>query len=266
MRKLQAIVITAIAGLFFMISGCATVADSIVDGAVSGLGRAVFERAENAVYKKLAPKEKLPPPKTPGWNQFMVLQAQIVFAYAYSGGGLWVGQTGYNPGEYTKFNLDQSDDDEKVTIERALLKREDDGDEWWRVGWIVDEDEWIYEALIDNSEGEVVRLRAKDANGNEGEIPVQEDTYVYTKPESVSEESLEGATIREEELETPAGTFNTRLVEYIASSQDGTIHWWITEEVPGGVAQYQLIDEDETVWTNTLIEMGDDATTTLSSF
>lgn len=264
MGKVRLVISVIIAGMVF--SGCSTVSDAILDGAATGLGRAVYERAENTVYKKLAPKEKLPAPKTPGWNQFMVLQAQIMFAYAYSGGGLWVGQKGYEPGEYTKFELQQTNEEEQFVIERALLKRTEDGNEWWRVSWNENEESWIYEAMIDTVEGKVIRLRAKDADGNEGEIPVTDDTYIYTEPQQVSGESIEGAAIGQESIDTPAGRFDTRHVRYMSTTEEGQIDWWITQNVPGGVVKYQLTDEDETIWTNTLKEMGSNAASVLGSF
>src|SRR6056297_359114 len=81
MRKGKYVVIGLGLAMLILMSSCSTVANAVVGGAVRGVGRAASERAANAVYKKLAPKEKLPAPATPGWNQFMVAQAQIVFGY-----------------------------------------------------------------------------------------------------------------------------------------------------------------------------------------
>ncbi len=256
-------VMLLLAGMIF--SGCATVTDSLVGGAVEGLSRAVSERAANAVYSRLAPKEKLPPPATPGWNQFMAIQAQIVFTYSFSPGGLWVSTTGYEPGEYTKFTMEQSDE-EPVVIERALLKRTDDGNEWWRVSWSEGEESWVYEGLVNPSDGRLLRLRAKDAEGNEGEVPVSDQT-IYSEPSEISEESIEGATVGQESISTPAGTYNTDHVEYMSTTGEGTLDWWITEQVPGGVVKYQLTDAKEgVVWTSTITATGSDATSVLGSF
>jgi len=261
--KAMLVVLSAFA---MLAAGCASVTDAVIGGAVSGLSRAAAERAENAVYKRLAPKEQLPPPATPGWNQFMALQAQIVFAYSFAPGGLWISRTGYEPGEYTIFEMTQSDDESAVRIERAFLTREDNGNEWWRVSWNEGEDSWVYEGLVSPEQGELLRLRARDADGNEGEVPVSGET-IYMEPTDVSDESIEGATVGQESLTTPAGTFQTDHVEYLATTGEGTIDWWITDQVPGGVVQYQLADQQEGVlWTNTLVERGDNATTELGSF
>jgi len=253
--------------LLALLVGCASMTDAVIGGAVSGMSRAVSERAANAVYKKMAPKEKLPPPATPGWNQFMALQAQIVFAYSFSPGGLWISRTGYQPGQYAKFRWTDEEDGSDVLIERAYLKQEDTGNQWWRVSWTEGEDAWVYEALINPSEGDLLRLRAKDADGNEGEVPVQEGTTIFTEPSQPSEESIEGATVGQETVTTPAGTFQTDHVQYMAATGEGNIDWWISEQVPGGVVKYQLTDKEEgTLWTNTLIEDGSNATTVLQSY
>ena len=254
-------------GLAFLLlwMNCSAVADAVVDGAVGGLSRAASERAANAVYKKLAPKEKLPPPATPGWNQFMVMQAQIVFLYAFSPGGLWVSTDEFQPGEYAKFKIEEDGNESDATIEKAFLKRLDNGNEWWRATWGDDEDVWIYEALLSPEEGRLLRLRAKDANGNEGEVPVSEGT-VYSEPTEVTEESIEGAKIGEATITTPVGTFNTDHIQYVATTNEGTTEWWLTPEVPGGVIKYQMKDDQEVVWTSTMIQKGDDATTVLNSF
>lgn len=266
MSKVKFFGIGVIAITMVFMVGCATVADSLVSGAASGLGRAVSERAEQAVYKKLAPTSQLPAPTAPGWGNFMALQAQVIFSYAFSVGGLWISENDYQPGQWTKFEMTEPDDDTKSTIERAFLVRTDDGKEWWRISLTEDEDSWVYEALLSPDSSKMVRLRGKDPKGNIGEIPLT-TTTVYSEPTEMSEESIEGATIGKENISTPAGTFMTDKVEYLSTSGDGKIDWWITKDVPGGVVKYQYLDTDGNVmWTSTLMSTGDNATSVLNSY
>jgi len=257
--------IVGVVAALFTLTGCFSVVDSVVDGAASGVGRAVYERTEQAVYKSLAPEEELPPPTAPGWGYFMAAQAQIVFSYAFSAGGYWPGQTQYEPGEWTEFSITEAEPDSAFFIERALLKRTDEGNEWWRVSWTQGDEEWVYEGLISPEEQRLVRLRGRDTNGNAGEIPVGESP-VYHSPTEISGESLEGAKQGTETVSTPAGSYNAMLIEYMNPSADGTLRWWTTEEVPGGVVKYQTIEEGEVVWTGSLNATGTDATTQLESF
>jgi hypothetical protein len=112
----------------------------------------------------------------------------------------------------------------------------------------------------------MVRLRAKDPEGNVDEVPVTEDQYVYVAPAEPTEESIEGATVGEERITTPAGTFDTKHVVYSSQTEEGRVEWWINDEVPGGVVKYMATEEDEELWTSTLIRTGSDATTELDSF
>lgn len=273
MKKIERIM--AIGGMLLVIgSACSSVQNSIIDRATSGVvsgvgngvGRAASERAEQAAYGRLAPKSQLPAVKTPGWNQFMALHAQIIFSYSFSAGGFWLGTTPYQPGEWTKFEF-KSEEDPAVIIEKAFLKKTDDGREWWRVSWSDSEETWIYEALL-TTDGELLRLRAKDANGNEGEIPVTEGSgVIYVPPAELTKESIQGASTGKEDVKTPAGTFNADHIMYMATGGEGQVEFWTTDKVPGGAAKYQITDKEEgAVWTCTLKEMGKDATTILKSF
>ena len=244
-------------------SGCSSLTDALRDGAEEAL----TERAEDIAYSALAPKEQLPPPESPNWGTYMANQAQVVFSYSFAAGGMWLGESDYKPGEYTKFSWNAEGSD-KVILERAFLKRQDDGKEWWRVSWEEGEDSWIYEALFSTGDQkELLRLRARDAEGNEGEVPVTKGQAIYIPPAELTEESVAGATVGKEKLETPAGTFDTDHVIYMAVSGEGQVEWWLTSRVPGGVAKYLISEKSEgVIWTSTLIETGQNATTVLSSY
>jgi hypothetical protein len=131
----------------------------------------------------------------------MALQAQVIFAYAFSAGGYWMGQVAFQPGVFTKFEW-SSKDGETVELERAFLKKAEEGKEWWRATWGTKEGSWVYEALISTADGTLLGLGAKDADGNTGEVPVSGDTVVY-----------------------------------MAVSGEGQVDWWITDKVPGGVVK-----------------------------
>ena len=260
-----AVLFSTIVVLFVI--GCSSLSDVVMGGATSGAEKAVSDRIEQAIYERLSPREDLPPPSSSNWGQFMANQAQIVFAYSFSAGGLWLGQTGYKPGEYTKFAW-KAEDDTAVMIERAFLKKLEDGNEWWRVTWEEGEDTWIYEALLTPGENaEILRLRARDADGNEGDVPVTKGQTIYVPPAELTAESIEGATVERGKVSTPAGTFEADHVVYLAVTGEGEIEWWITEEVPGGVVKYLLNHKEEgVIWTSILQETGKNATTILSSF
>jgi len=250
----------------FIGPGCSSVKDSIVKGTASGIGKALSERAEQGAYKRLAPKTQLPAARTPGWNQYMGMQAQIIFSYSFSAGGLWIGAAGYKPGEWTKFEFTVQDES-PIVLEKAFLKKLEDGKEWWRVSWSAEDGTWVYEALISTGDGALLRLRARDADGNEGEIPVSGGETIYMAPAELTEESIQGATVGTETINTPAGAFSASHVVYMAVTGEGKMEWWTSDQVPGGVVKYQLTSAEEgVVWSNTLKDKGANATTILKSY
>jgi hypothetical protein len=260
-------VVLSVLGVAFF-AGCSSVGDAVMDGVTRGASQAAEERVANAVYETLAPASQLPSASTTAWNQFMVAQAQIVFAYGFSPTGVWPGQGEYEPGEWIQYRVtgEGQDQDEAVTLERALLNRDAEDREWWRLSWAQGDENWIYEALVSPAEGQILRLRARDAEGNIGELPVNERT-VYNSPTQLTEESIDGATVGEEVLETPAGSFDTRHVVYQSTGGQGNIEWWLTDQVPGGIVKYSVSDDSgESAWICELIDTGTNATTKLDSF
>lgn len=242
--------------------------EEAVETGVNSAASAAGEEVGESIGQQLAPTAQLPTHGTGAWNQFMVSQAQVLFGRAFAAGGMWPAEASYAPGEWVKYQTTVSGDSEAAldTLERAYLKETSDGNQWWRVRGFQEGDSWVYEALVDPTQEEVVRLRAKDPEGNVGEVPVTENT-VYQSPQRLTEESIEGATVGTEQVETAAGTFSTRHVEYQGGAGGGTITWYLSEEVPGHVVKYQIENEQqETAWTSTIVAHGTDATTTLDAY
>jgi hypothetical protein len=251
--------------ILLLLAGCEVVSDAVLGGASRGAQQAVSKRVEQAVYKRMAPRGELPPPGNPNWGQYMAFQAQVVFSYSFSAGGFWLGQVGYAPGDTTTFDW-QATGEDSVIMEKAFLKKLPDGKEWWRVSWTQGQDNWVYEALMDTEGGQLLRLRARDADGNEGEVPVTGET-IYIPPTEPTPESIAGATVGTESVKTPAGTFQADHIVYLSTGGEGQIEFWTTDKVPGGVVQYLLSDKQEgVIWSSILTEYGSNATTMLGSF
>ena len=249
------------------LSGCFAV-ESAVESGVNSAASAAGEEVGRSIGQQLAPAVNLPAYGTGAWNQFMVSQAQVLFGRAFAAGGMWPAQASYAPGEWVRYRSTVSGESEAAldTLERAYLKETEDGRQWWRVRGLRGGQAWIYEALVDPERGEVVRLRAKDPEGNVGEVPVTENT-VYQSPQRLTKESIEGATVGTENIETAAGTFSTRHVEYQGGAGGGTITWYLSNEVPGDVVKYQVGSQQQgSTWTSTLVAYGTDATTMLDSY
>lgn len=202
-----------------------------------------------------------------------------LFQVLFYQGGYSFQFSGYEPGDYTRWDaqgLAQGD-----WFEKALLKREDDGSEWWRVeSRGTDDDgkpvELVLEALFspeaEDGSRKIVRMRAKYPQNQEAqEVPITEKdgswaihtTHVLTK------ESAEGMKVGNAALNLPAGSFETEHLRTSNVTTENALNWWVTDsDVPGRVVQYSQEQhaEDskdskpEVVYKVTLLKYGKDAT------
>ncbi len=245
----------------FGLGGCSTVVQEGVSSATSAAG----EQVGKALGAEIVRAADLPPPGSARYDQVMVQQAQIMFSYAFSAGGQWPAEAQYEPGEWATYRIQTAEGETAIdSLERAFLTTTDDGNEWWRVRGVQDGETWIYEALLDPEQEEVVRLRSQDPEGEVGEVPVTEET-VYRPPQRLTEESVEGATVGTEQIKTRAGTFTARRVEYTGAASGSDIIWFLSEEVPGHVVRYRASRNDNR-YTSSLLDSGTDATTQLDSY
>lgn len=260
-RILGALIGLALAALLAL-GGCSALS-SIVAGELTK-GAAGSSQAP-AQPQPAAPASSGMAVGTPAWNQAMTMQAHMAFNYTFSGGGLWVGQVGYKPGEYTKFRWEAKGED-PMTMERAFLKKLDDGKEWWRVSWANKDDSWVWEALLDPQTGSALRLRGRDPDGQVGEIPVTGETF-YTPQAQVTKESVQAATVGTEKVQVPAGSFTAQHVVYSNAGAGGKAEFWTVDTVPGGVVKYMFNDaQGGKTWTSSLVEQGKNATTILGAY
>ena len=253
-------------GLAATLSGC-FLAQEAAERTVGAAAEQAGEEVGRSIGQQIAPSANLPASGTTQWNQFMASQAQVFFNYAFAANGMWPAEAEYEEGEWVQYRVQTAEGGEAgiQTLRRAFLKTTEDGNQWWRVEAQQGEDTWVYEALLDPEKGEALRLRSKDPKGNVGEVPVTERS-VYQSPQRLTEESIEGATVGEEQIDTPAGTFTAEKVEYKGGMGGSTTTWFLSEQVPGHVVQYRVEGTQNNAWVSTLAEYGSDATTTLNSY
>ena len=247
------------------LTGCFSVSSAVDEGLDSAAG-AAGQQVGKALGAEIVRATNLPPPGSARYNQVMVQQAQIMFSYAFSAGGSWPAEARYEPGEWARYQIRTAEGETALdTLGRAFLTTTDDGNEWWRVRGVQDGEVWIYEALLDPEQEQVVRMRTQDPKGKVGEVPVTEKT-IYRSPQHLTEESVEGATTGTEEVDTPAGTFTARRVEYNSGmGSGGTVTWFLSDEVPGHVVRHRAA-RNGNQYTSSLLDYGTDATTQLDSY
>ena len=164
--------------------------------------------------------------------------ASVAFTYAFSAGGYWLGSKDFEPGDWTKWT---SSTGQAYVAEKAFLKKDENGNEWWRVIYSINREkdapkQLILEGLFAPQRARLLRLRAQFPGQETGEIPVTEQQY-YFPPARLTRESIEGAIVGKESVQVGAGQFNARKAVYSVMGA-GVSEWWLTDKVPGGVLKY----------------------------
>ena len=225
------------------VAGCGSVVSSAIDTAArrtgEGIGNAVGNRAGAAMGARLSSM----------WSPHMMqFYTGYLFSLAFHSGSYAPAGIEYEPGEWTRWRIVQTGQEgEAPEFERAFLRREADGSEWWRVRYVVLGDDGsgtakpdtiLLEGKFSPDRSQLVRLRGKMPGETEAkEMPVEEGTYGYSEPIPLTEESLEGATVGTETISVPAGRFTTQHVRY-GNMGGGTVEWWLNDDVPGDMVKY----------------------------
>ena len=253
-------------------AGCSTVNRAVggaMGGAAGAAGEAAGQRAGAAAAGRVMGPTVPGAPSGMAGAQMMGYYANWMFGLAFHSGGYWVGGAGAgmeNAGQWTLWEFQSGGKTQRM--ERAFLTRLPDGKEWWRVRWYSMEehpDTVIFEAMFGADRSQVLRMRGKTSGEEAGEIPVEQGTgFVWTRPTELTQESLQGATVGNEAVTTPAGTFQTRHVRYTMMG-GGNYEWWMASNVPGGVVKYTAGYHSDS-YTVTLVGMGTDARTLIGSY
>jgi hypothetical protein len=256
--------------------GCGMFIESALDRAAGAAGEKVGQRVGETVGTAMAGYAEA---SLRGLSPaLMQMYVSSIFSGFFYSGGYYFDYHDYEPGQWTRWEATGMDEGDK--FQKAFLKREDDGREWWQVTASSvregETEEVILEALFSASDEagtrKMLRLRSLFPGDKEpAEVPVQEDTAAwYHDPVKITQESLEAATKGIESVTTPAGTFTARHVVY--RDIRGIAEWWLSDKVPGGLVKYQVTaSEDEAGGereqsTAKLIAFGSGAKSRLQSF
>lgn len=191
-------------------------------------------------------------------GQMQMYSTQMMWAYVnylwslmYMSGATMF-ETPYQPGQWTQWTIaDASKPDEKMTLERAFLRREADGSEWWRIKTIGGDKEQTdtitLESLFKKTDPsgttmQVVRMRGKFPGDSAGkEMMVPENMAMVSMsafPMKPTKESLAGATLGTESVKVGARSYTAKHVKYSAGT--GDMEWWLADSAPGTVVRVQF--------------------------
>ncbi|MEX2477779.1 MAG: Ig-like domain-containing protein [Gracilimonas sp.] len=192
----------------------------------------------------------------------------MMFNYLFTGYGYQLELEDYREGGWTEWRTDGEEDS---YMRKALLKKLDNGQEWWQI--ILGEDlddgdeRYIAEVLFSEGRESIVRMREKIGENEAQEKPVSEGWY--SEPQKLTKESIEGALSEEGvSITVPANTFNADLLDFGVAPGISMKMWRVSaDQVPGAVVKYEYVeDEGGEVSSMELMDYGTDATTLLDSF
>jgi hypothetical protein len=181
-------------------------------------------------------------------------------------------ETAYQPGQWTRWQIsDASQPDQKVVLERALISREADKSEWWRIKTITTSPEATDTITLESqfkpldAEGlsmQVVRMRGKLPGDTEGkELMVPEHLTMLSMsafPMKPTKESIAGATVGTENVNVGGKGYSAKHVKFGAGT--GNMEWWLADNAPGTVLKVQFSGQDaDQKWTMQMVESGSGA-------
>jgi hypothetical protein len=223
------------------LGGCATVDDALraanLANGVTTTTTTSSAPAEPAPAPAAEPTPAPEPAQSSGqWASPEALYG--MFVMAFSNMGFAYGGAELKPGEYIRLGSDQEQTSEHrpAWFERARLKDDANGHQWWRVSFAGEQNESIVlEALYAPEQQKLLRLRAKlPGEAAPREFPV--DTLQPVPPgRSVSPKQMGATDVGTESVTVPAGTFSAHHYQ-MAHAGDG-IDWWIADAIPGGLVK-----------------------------
>ena len=249
--------------------GCSTFVDSVInhgaDKAGETVGNSVGNSMGNSMVAAYGP-------------QMQAAMMRSMFIYAFNGvGGYMVDEAPYQPGEYTRWSI-KGQDDKTITLERAFLKVDADGNQWWKVKYTVpksgDEQQdtvLTYEMLFAKDGSKLLRVRSKTpADKEPKEMPVEENTFGYVQPRALTAQSRKGGDKGVETVSVPAGSFKAHHLVF--GGYGSNAEFWESSKVPGHTVKYgSTVDNKDgsgntQAWMAELAAYGSDATTELGSY
>lgn len=192
----------------------------------------------------------------------------MMFNYLFTGYGYQLELEDYSEGGWTEW---RTDDEEDSYMRKALLKKLDNGQEWWQI--ILkgdsddDEERYIAEVLFSEGRESIVRMREKIGENEAQEKPVSEGWY--SSPQQLTEESIDGALSEQGvSVSVPADNFTADLLNFGVAPGISMKMWRVSAaQVPGAIVKYEYAEEEEgESSTMELVDFGTDATSLLESF
>lgn len=238
-------------GIAALLTGCGSVLQGASTGISSAISGAVSSEVERSASGMLA-----------GYTDAMLYQ--LAYTQAFMVGGYGVEMEDFVEGEGSTWRIESGDENEthNYTVERALLKKNEDGSSWWYFRYQPEEDDQSieYEMKLtaalnpmelyvrDPETGNVEHRVFSEQNVdlNEGEKEIEDEGF---RTERYDIENREDYREAQELITVGNYTFNSTVLLYEGSEEeedeDVTVRWWLAEDAPGELLKYEMMSESE---------------------
>ena len=232
MKKCIFRLLAAVLALSLCASGCGLIMDTAIDSAADEVGESVGQQ--------IAADMTGPMYRAYAWS--------LMAAYFWAG-GYWLAWHPYQPGEWTKWKHEIKEAEAKegspsqpLFVEKAFLKRNDDGSEWWRIKAFQQspEDTAIFEALFAADRTHVVRMLGKIGTNPVQEITFEEGENAFPAPNAFEDSALKEHSVGTVELASGTVNWSANHVQFKAADASGQADFFFSDKVPGGLVKYQF--------------------------
>jgi len=263
----------AAAGIALLAAGVLLLAGCMSLDIAGAVGKSVAPKPAPEQQNEPAPAQDTQQQQKQSGGGGAAMAYQYQFGAFYSGfwsmGWFGYKEGTYKPGQGTVWKFTGRKSSEDTTFERALLKANANGSQWWRFRIDSGKNTILYEFLV-APDSTVTKVRYKDPDsGTVGEfVPSQDRQQPSMAPSGPrSREELAKYKVDRQTVKVQAGSFATDHYLYTAETDKGTAEMWLSATVPGGmVKSIYMAKKDNQSSTMELIQIESGVTTILSSF
>ncbi|MBW1811036.1 MAG: hypothetical protein JRJ87_22795 [Deltaproteobacteria bacterium] len=197
----------------------------------------------------------------------------LMAAYFWAG-GYWLAHHPYQPGQWTKWShqIEQASKSEgpeqPLHVEKAFLKRNADGSEWWRLKALGKgpDETFVFEALFSAERTQIVRMLAKMGDNPVTEITFEEGEASFPAPSAFEDTWINDHTQGTVSLAAGTLSFSANHVQFKTPDGAGQVDFYFSADVPGGLIKYQFSNTQGDKYSIQLSGHGSNAVSELGAF
>lgn len=255
-------------GLTMLLSGCFSLSSALSYAMGSRPADSNSSGGQSQTSSQPAPDASANPPAQSKPTNTEAYRSQFGSFYSafWNMGWFGYGNSEYKPGQGTVWQFSGGSSENEVSFERAYLKANGDGTQWWRFAMSSEGKDYVFEMLV-NSDGTVQKVRFKDPeSGTVGEfVPAQSNAP--SRAPAIDQSALSKSLVGHEQTTVPAGSYPTDHYAYTDPQNSYTFDVWIDQSLPGAMVKFSgKSPQNKVVSQGQLMKIESGVTTQLGSY